>query len=66
MQNQKLKEEVAVLNRQLSYYQELLNESIENNVVFGKTISIVKEVRKITNLLKELEIKVVESGGWRR
>jgi hypothetical protein len=62
MQNQKLKEEVAVLNRQLSYYQELLNESIENNVVFGKTISIVKEVRKITNLLRELEIKVVESG----
>jgi hypothetical protein len=62
MQNQKLKEEVADLNRQLSYYQELLNESIENNVVFGKTISIVKEVRKITNLLRELEVKVVESG----
>jgi hypothetical protein len=62
MQNQKLKEEVAALNRQLSYYQELLNESIENNVVFGKTISIVKEVRKITNLLRELEVKVVESG----
>jgi hypothetical protein len=56
MQNQKLKEEVAALHRQLSYYQQLLNESIENNVVFGKTISIVKEVRKITNRLKEIEV----------
>jgi hypothetical protein len=34
----------------------LLNESIENNIVFGKTISIVKEVRKITNRLKEIEV----------
>jgi hypothetical protein len=56
MQNHKLKEEVAALHRQLSYYQQLLNESIENNVVFGKTISIVKEVRKITNRLKEIEV----------
>jgi hypothetical protein len=56
MQNDKLKDEVTALHRQLSYYQHLLNESIENNVVFGKTISIVKEVRKITNRLKELEV----------
>jgi hypothetical protein len=56
MQNQKVKEEVAALHRQLSYYQQLLTESIENNVVFGKTISIVKEVRKITNRLKEIEV----------
>ena len=50
-----LHEEIASLESRLVHFEYLLEESIRNNEVMGKTKVILHEVKKIAKKLKELK-----------
>jgi hypothetical protein len=54
MKIQELKAEIIALEKQLTQYERLFEESIEKNVEFAHTRLIYQELKKITERLKEM------------
>ena len=54
MKIHELKAEIIALELQLTQYEKLFEESIENNVEFAHTRLIYQELKKITQKLKEM------------